>query len=283
MRAPNAAPRTPAIGIGPALDVVALALALVAVAAATAARRRGLDVDLFLTVNGWRGIPDGIWHVLNVAGLGVTALAVLTLAPRSRPALVAALLWLLVVGGGITQAVKRAVPSPRPAAVLDAGSVHLIGETLRLGSMPSGHAMTASAVLFILVLAGGPFWRRPLAAACAAALAAAIAVSRIAAGSHWPADVAAGAVLGWAVACVSIHLARATRTEAFLAAPAGQWVLGAAQIGCGAVIAAPDGGVAATLPVQWALGALAFGAGVRTLTGRCAPAVAACARIGARP
>ncbi len=268
MRAADAAPP---LGLG--LELASLAIALGIVALAVAVRRTGLDLGLFLAVNGWRGVPDPVWHLLGVAGLGVTALAVLTLGPRTRPAVVAALPWLLVVGGGLTQALKRVLPSPRPAGLLDPSTLHVVGDRLRLGSMPSGHAMTAAAVCCVLWMAGGPTWRRLPGAALAGAAAGAIAVSRVATGAHWPADVVAGAALGWAVACVSLRLARATRTEAFLASRAGQWALGAAQIGAGAAIAS-DATFPAALPVQWALGGLAFGAGIWTLARRCAPSVA---------
>jgi membrane-associated phospholipid phosphatase len=264
-------------------DVLSLAVAALAVTLAAAARRRGLDVDLFLAVNGWRAMPDGVWHLLSVAGLGVTALLVLTLGPRFRPAVVAALLWLFVVGGGLVQLVKHLFPSPRPAGMLDAAVLHLIGDRLRLGSMPSGHAMTAAAVVCILWLAGGPFWRRRAVIAAAAIVAAAAALSRVATGAHWPTDVAAGAVLGWSAARCSVHLAHATRTDAFLRSPPGRWILGATQIGCGAAIAAVDLGYPATQPFLWALGMLGFGAGLRTLAERCAPAVAARASLGAGP
>jgi undecaprenyl-diphosphatase len=276
---PGAPAAAPALA-GPRRAAVSAAFALGVLALAVAARRRGLDLPLFLAVNGWRGVPDAVWHLLGIAGLGVTALAVLTLGPRTRPEVVAALPWILLVGGGVTQAIKRLVPLPRPAALLDPATLHLVGDRLRLGSLPSGHAMTAAAVCAVLWMAGGPSWRRLPGAVTAGAATAAIALSRVATGAHWPSDVVAGLALGWAVASVSLPLARITRTEAFLASRAGQWALGAAQIGCGAAIAA-DASFPPALPVQWAIGALAFGAGMTTLVRRCAPRVAARAGVEA--
>jgi membrane-associated phospholipid phosphatase len=265
------------------LELLALGVTAAVLAGAIAVRRAGLDVGLFLAVNAWRGIPDAVWHVLSVAGLGMTALLVVTLAPSRRPGVVAALPWLLVLGGGVVQLLKGLVDSPRPAAVLDPAQLHRVGDALRLGSMPSGHAMTAAAVLTILWLAGGPSWRRPRTLAAAGLLTAAIATSRVATGAHWPSDVAAGAALGFFAGCVSVRLARVTRTEAALARPIGRWALGAAQIACGAVIASLDVGYYGALPAQWALGALGFGAGLRTLAGRLAPSVAASARVEVPP
>lgn len=282
--APMTAPRVdPAGRRSTTLDLLAIAAAAAVFALAAWVRRRGLDLELFLALNGWRGVPDAVWHVLGVAGLGVTMLVLLTLGSRTRLAVIAMLPWILVVGGGAVQLLKRVIASPRPAAVLGPHGFHRIGEELRLGSMPSGHAMTAAAVVCALWLAGGPVWRRPRSVAGAVALAAAVVVSRVMTGAHWPSDVVAGAALGWAVGLVSAHLARATRTEVLLASRPGRWLEGAAQIACGAAVAALDLGYYGALPAQWALGALGFGAGLRTLAGSFAPAVAAHSHLEVRP
>jgi undecaprenyl-diphosphatase len=246
---------------------MAFAAALLAVLAAAAARRSGADTSLFLLVNGWRGVPDAVWETLSVAGLGLSALAALSVGARRHPRVFAALPWMLIVGGGLTHLVKHVAPLPRPAAVLAAADLHVVGQRLLQRTLPSGHAMTAVAVVVVLFLAGGPFWRRPTVVAGSVLLAAAIGVSRVASGAHWPVDVAAGAVLGWATGCVSVHLAALTRTEAGLATAGGQWLVTATQLGAGAAIAM-DQGYGRTLPLQWVLATLAVWAGVRTITER---------------
>jgi membrane-associated phospholipid phosphatase len=247
------------------LDALALAFAAVAVLAAAAARRRGLDTGLFLAVNGWRGVPDVVWETLSVAGLGLSALVAFTIPGRRALRLAATLPWMLVVGGGLTHLVKQAAPMLRPAGVLAAPDLHVIGPKLFQRTMPSGHAMTAFAVVTILFLAGGAFWRRPAVIAAAILLAAAVGVSRLASGVHWPADVAAGAALGWATGIVAVHLSAATRTEVWLATVPGQWILGATQLGAGVAMAL-DQGYGQTLPIQWVLATMAVSAGVRTLS-----------------
>jgi undecaprenyl-diphosphatase len=156
------------------------------------------------------------------------------------------------------------MPLPRPASVLAAADLHVVGPRLFLRSMPSGHAMTACAVLCILFLVGGPFWRRPWVLAGGAALAAAIGLARLVSGVHWPADVAAGAALGVATGCASVHLAELTRTAAWLATSPGQWIIAVTQLGAGAALVM-DQGYGRTLPVQWILATLAVWAGLRTL------------------
>jgi membrane-associated phospholipid phosphatase len=231
--------------------------------AAALVRLHGLDGPLFLVLNGWRGLPDQVWENLSVAGLGVTALAALAIGARRHPRIFATLPWMLAVGGGFTHLVKQLMPMPRPAAVFAAANLHVVGPKLFLRSMPSGHAMTAAAVVCILFLAGGPLWRRPWVLAASLAIAAAIGLSRIVSGAHWPSDVAAGVVLGWATGCVSVHLAELTRTEHWLATPPGQAIVGATQVGAGVGVAL-DQGYGHTLPLQWALAALVIWAGLRT-------------------
>jgi len=252
--------------VGYRLDAVALAAALAAVLMASVARRHGLDASLFLAVNRWRGPPDAVWETLGIAGLGLSALAALGAGARAHPPIASTLPWMLGVGGGLTHLVKQGAPTPRPASILAAADLHVVGPKLFQRSMPSGHAMTAAAVLTILFLAGGPFWRRPAVLLGSVLLTAAIGLARIASGAHWPADVAAGAVLGWATGCVSVHLAAVTRTGVWLATPAGEALLGATQLGAGIAIAM-DQGYGRTLPVQWVLATAGVWTGVRTLAG----------------
>jgi membrane-associated phospholipid phosphatase len=259
------------------LDALALAVAAAALVAGVWVRRTGADGALFLTVNGWRALPDEVWATLSVAGLGVSALAALAVGARRFPGVFAALPWMLVVGGGITHVVKQLAPMPRPAAVLAAADLHLVGQRLSLRAMPSGHAMTALAVITVLFLAGGPFWRRPAIVVAGAIVAAAIGVSRVVSGAHWPADVVAGAALGWATGCVSVHLAALTRTESLLFTTApGQWVVTASQLGAGVAVAL-DQGYGRTLPLQWVLATLAIWSGVRVIS------VRGFGRVSARP
>ncbi len=259
MTPPIAHPR-----VGLRLDLISLAVAWLVVVAASVARHAGLDAPVFLALNGWRGLPDAVWETLSVAGLGVSALVVCTVDAQRHPRVVAALPWMFAIGGGLTHLVKQAMPMPRPTSVLTAAQLHVVGPKLFLRSMPSGHAMTACAVVCILFLAGSPFWRRPWVLASGAVLAAAIGLSRLVSGAHWPADVAAGAALGVAAGCVSVHLAELTRTAAWLATSAGQWIIAAAQLGAGAALVI-DQGYGRTLPVQWILATLAVWAGLRTL------------------
>jgi membrane-associated phospholipid phosphatase len=139
-------------------------------------------------------LPEMFWASFNMLGNGwaVFALAcpLLVLAPRLLPA--------ALVGGAISgilsYVLKHSLEMPRPAAVLDPSSFYIMGKPLAHFSMPSGHTLTAFAILtafyFALEVHKRSAYRWLFVAATLAGLA------RIAVGAHWPADVCAGAAIG---------------------------------------------------------------------------------------
>lgn len=166
---------------------------------------RGWNLEGFSAVQAWSiRLPDSLWAAITVCGSGLGAFAILSIALRSRPRWVAAGLATAPIAGLYSNLVKRIVALPRPAAVLAPDHIHVIGETLRNNSFPSGHAVTAFAFAAIVVLAS----RRPLVVALwMVPLAALIALSRIAVGAHWPADLAAGAAGGWLSGACGVAIA----------------------------------------------------------------------------
>lgn len=153
------------------------------------------EPGLFLAINqACLLLPAPVWTGLSLLGnaWGVLALTspLLLLAPRLLWA------WLCAVPFGVLFARlgKGLVDSPRPAAVIDNTLFRLVGEKLEVASMPSGHTLTAFAVASSLYFAldaqrrGRFLWLWLLAAA--------VGLSRIAVGAHWPGDVAVGACLG---------------------------------------------------------------------------------------
>jgi len=153
------------------------------------------EPQLFLQLNrAAHFLPEIFWASFNMLGngWGVFALAcpLLVLAPR--------LLTAALVGGAISgilsNVLKQALEMPRPAAILDPSSFYIMGKTLTYFSMPSGHTLTAFAILtafyFSLQVHKRSAYRWLFVAATLAGLA------RIAVGAHWPADVCAGAAVG---------------------------------------------------------------------------------------
>ena len=157
-----------------------------------------LDPTLFRVVNGWGPGHEALWTNLTMFGEGYVVLALFAFAIGRRPAL----LWAGVLGGLVALAASHALKDlasvDRPARVLD--GVHVIGELLKRRSFPSGHTTTAFTAAGLLVLGGAPRVLRMAAVPAAAA----VALSRLAVGAHWPTDVLVGAALGWCCARAAI-------------------------------------------------------------------------------
>jgi membrane-associated phospholipid phosphatase len=103
----------------------------------------------------------------------------------------------VAAAGILDQIVKNLLCRARPSAA--AAGAFFVGfpcfpAPYAMASFPSGHATTAFALAAVLSL-WYPRWT-----AAWLALAAIVGCSRIALGSHFPSDVAAGAILGVAVA-----------------------------------------------------------------------------------
>lgn len=138
------------------------------------------------------------WPILDPVMLTITqvgstvfwlfASVVLWLGNRRRESVLLAVG--ILVGGLILLPVKAILPRARPLSVVQGARVLDIEGG---GSFPSGHSKNAFTVFVIL----GSKWKRlrlPLGL-----LACLIAVSRVYVGVHWPFDVIAGSIVGWAI------------------------------------------------------------------------------------
>ncbi len=158
-------------------------------------------------------------HGAILAGLLIAACVVL--ARRGVLPLRAALLppIALAIGGGLNPLLKAIIDRPRPP-------VDLRITTELSSGFPSGHSTQSACAWIALALVlwlwgrGHPRW--PLAVA--AALAAAIGLTRIVLGVHSPTDVVAGWAWGTAVALTVVGIAayaeRATGARSSAAGPA---------------------------------------------------------------
>ncbi|MDM7456471.1 MAG: phosphatase PAP2 family protein [Tepidimonas sp.] len=214
-------------------------------------------------------LPDGLWWRLTWLGDAQLALlAYLTAALLWQRNALTALLWAVLPATLLTHGLKALAAAPRPAAVLDPSELHVIGEVLRHGSFPSGHTITAFVLAGCWVLSAPPGWGRVVGWLLALPLAAAIGISRLAVGAHWPLDVVAGALVGWLCAAGAAAVARRSGSapgSRLLFAVAGTLVLLAATLPWRAL-------PADIVPMAAALGGLALGvvlAGGSTLGQRC--------------
>jgi membrane-associated phospholipid phosphatase len=194
---------------------------------------RDLDVQALLaTYGGAHGTWSAAMLALTVVGGGWSAVLLLPLLAWTRTRGFAGALTLTVIAQATSVwALKALVGRTRPWIALGLpppfGAPHD-------GSFPSGHAAGCFcfAAFVVVVLpavwteastrstrrSGGaragsppvPARRAQLVAAAAIAFAALVALSRVYLGAHWPTDVLAGALMGWAfgVAGGSLYLAR---------------------------------------------------------------------------
>jgi len=171
----------------------AAGLAVLAVCGVVVARRLGAGTEaaVFRRINHW---PEWLYPLLGsvqLAGvIGALPLAAAAAALLRRLRLAAALAAATVLKVGLEDSVKMIVHRHRPGETLPDVIVRGNAATHGLG-FPSGHAM----VIFAIAVLVSPYlkgWWHVLPWA----LAAAVCLSRLYLGAHFPLDVIAGAGLG---------------------------------------------------------------------------------------
>jgi membrane-associated phospholipid phosphatase len=154
-----------------------------------------LQTPTFLFINRYTQIlPDTLWTWFTFIGngWGIFALCfpLLLLAPR----LLSAGLLGSLIGGTISQIIKPFLAFPRPAGVLALEDFYRIGEPLLQRAMPSGHTLTAFAVVSGIYFASDRDKRSSLW--WIFIIASFAGISRNALGAHWLTDVLAGCAIG---------------------------------------------------------------------------------------
>ena len=163
--------------------------------------------------NSWQGgflagqtasahLPPVLWESLTTFGDARVQLALMLPFCLRYPRVFWALFLGALLAGAISRGFKTAVPLPRPAAVIDAAQITIIGAKLTAHSFPSGH--TVSAFSFVVAWAALLGWR----AAPLVLLAVLAGFSRVAVGAHWPVDVLAGAMVGLLGGWIGLHLSK---------------------------------------------------------------------------
>jgi predicted MFS family arabinose efflux permease/membrane-associated phospholipid phosphatase len=174
----------------------------------------GLDERLFLTLNGLGDGPEWLYRALdphsrNYLLLAASAtLGVLVSTRRLRYAGGALLAMALagVFADLVLEIVQLAVDRPRPEEALGAEVLRSHGRHWsHIPSFPSGHLIVTTA-LVVAASAMAPLLRLP-----AFAYLAAVAVTRITFGAHFPLDVVVGTIVGWQVGLFAVAVTRAGR------------------------------------------------------------------------
>ena len=158
-------------------------------------------------------LPDAFWGALTISGLGWSVLILVSIMHR-HDAGARAVIAAFVLGGLVTHGLKPWLALPRPGKVIPPEMLHFIGSpVINFESMPSGHSLAALAMgsLWVCLLRAqqGPKALTLALMGLAWTVAILIALSRIAVGAHWPADVLVGAGLGLWVGRLAWRLAQA--------------------------------------------------------------------------
>lgn len=171
-----------------------------------------------------------LWSHLTLLGDGLVVLVLVLPLVGRRPETVRAMTVAALLAMVWALGLKPLLGVPRPAAVLPAEALTVIGPVLKQYSFPSGHTtaiFTLAGVLALHAGSGALRWMLLL-------LAAVVGCSRMVVGVHWPLDVLGGAFGGWSAAVLGTLLAQrwpaglrppAQRRIAMLLVVAAAWLL----------------------------------------------------------
>ncbi len=227
-----------------ALPLLPLVLWLIAALAST-------PDALFLQINHKaQALPDSFWIFFDLLGNGwydfALATPLLLLAPRNLVSSVCA----GAIAGLSGRALKLTLELPRPASVLDPTSFHILGNPLTSLTMPSGHTLTAFALITAIYFSTPFEKRKPLL--CLFLFPITAGIARIAVGAHWPADVMAGAAIGILGGLIGTHLCRNIPQQLLKPQSWLMRLLAAGSALCVYVLATSEIDFTRALPFQWA-------------------------------
>jgi len=159
--------------------------------------------DIFsFSNNALQILPSEIWHNITYLGDALILIPLLSFICLVNTRMWAAMFGAIPLACSLSHFGKNYFAIPRPAAVLDHQQFTIIGDALTAHtSFPSGHTITiftaVSAVVFVL-LREAKINNQHLTCwvYLSIAVATLVAISRVAVGAHWPADLAFGAIIG---------------------------------------------------------------------------------------
>lgn len=169
-----------------------------------------LDERLFVAVNSLGDGPEVLYqaldpHTRNYILLGLVGLLA-ALALRRRPAVVAAAAFFAAhFSNWLLQLTYELYDRPRPEEVLPADQVLLTHERTwaHIEALPSGHMVVTAAIAAVVIAAvprlRGPVWL----------YIAAVGLTRVLFGSHFPLDVVVGVAFGWVAGRFPVTLLQA--------------------------------------------------------------------------
>lgn len=162
--------------------------------------------------NAFSVLPEELWMSATKLGEVSVLLPFVALALFKSIRGWVSLVTAALIAGILTKLGKILFAVPRPAAVLDHDSFHIIGRILSgHNSFPSGHTTTAFTMLFIIVFinATNAEHKNQRALVCLCSITACLTgLSRVALGAHWLGDVVLGAFIGIFAAYWGVQLTK---------------------------------------------------------------------------
>ena len=178
-----------------AIPSFAWLIPLAPIAIAMAIYFGGLQSSSFLFINHFTQLlPDTLWAWLTFLGNGWGIFAILFPLLLLAPRLLSAGIFAGAFAAITSAILKNYFDLPRPAGLLNKDSFYRVGDALFNKSLPSGHTLTAFAVMSAVYFASDSTKRKHLRILFV--LAMFIGLSRNAVGAHWLTDVMAGAGAG---------------------------------------------------------------------------------------
>jgi membrane-associated phospholipid phosphatase len=152
---------------------------------------------------------DFVWANLTLLADALVAVTLLFPFIRKKPELVWSALIAFAIAALLVHSIKPILSIPRPPAVFDKSSIHIIGPAHRRNAFPSGHSATIFTLVGVLTL-----FSRSRFKFIGLLAAVIISLSRIMVGVHWPLDVCMGAAIGCLAALGGFDLVEKKRWAA---------------------------------------------------------------------
>src|SRR4030043_6390 len=157
-----------------------------------------LNLKLFNLINSHNHpFLDMVFYLITYLGSGLIIIPIVIVLYKINKEKILPVVFSYLISGLAVQVMKYFWSVPRPAALFD--HIHIVGETLRTASFPSGHTATALALFY--VLSQGKNIRLKTLFLI---LALSVGYSRVYVGAHFPLDILVGVIVGYLSGYISM-------------------------------------------------------------------------------